>query len=170
MNIVAKFKRISWQKYFDFYNEDFLPDAETVKKLKQQYDGINLPERSTKGSAGYDIYSPINLLVDAGDSVVVPTGIRVEIENGWAGFIFPRSGLGFKYQVGLANTVGLIDSDYFYADNEGHILVKLVNRGTETVAINAGDKFCQMVLLPFGLADGDSVTESRVGGFGSTGN
>ena len=83
--------------------------------------------------------------------------------------IFPRSGLGFKHQVRLANTVGVIDSDYFHAANEGHIMVRIVNGGDHAVSIAKGERFCQGVFLPHGLAEEDEVLADREGGFGSTG-
>ena len=95
--------------------------------------------------------------------------MRCEIDPGWVLMIFPRSGLGFKYHCSLANTVGVIDEDYFYADNEGHIMVKLVNRGNKTMHIEAGDKMCQGVFLPYGITHNDSAKGERHGGFGSTG-
>ena len=84
---------------------------------------------------------------------------------------YPRSGLGFKYGVSLANTVGIIDSDYYYADNEGHIWVKLVNQSIiseECIVIPKGTAFMQGIFLPYGVTEDDNVTEQRTGGFGST--
>ena len=84
--------------------------------------------------------------------------------------IFPRSGLGFKYRLQLDNTVGIIDSDYSLSDNEGHIHIRMTNNSHEkTLELRAGSAFAQGVFLPYGLADGDSVSEVRNGGFGSTG-
>lgn len=77
--------------------------------------------------------------------------------------------VGFKYHVGLANTVGVIDSDYYDSDNEGHIMVKLVNNGTKNLLINKGDKIVQGVFVQYGITWDDNVKTSRNGGFGSTG-
>lgn len=131
-----------------------------------------LPKRATKGSAGYDFYC-INsepVVLKPNESVTLETNVCAEIEEGWVLMIFPRSGLGFKYQVGLANTVGVIDSDYYHADNGGHIMVKLVNRGTKELVINPNDKFCQGVFLPYGIVEDDDEDSlsTRTGGFGST--
>ena len=68
----------------------------------------------------------------------------------------------------LANTVGVIDSDYAFAKNEGHIMVKLRNPLSVPVTIGRGDRFCQGIFLPYGTAEEDEVTAGRVGGFGST--
>lgn len=129
-----------------------------------------LPRRATTGSAGYDFYVPAPLTLAAGETVKIPTGIRVKMADGWVLQLFPRSGLGFKYRLQLNNTVGIIDSDYYYADNEGHILIKLTNANTEgkTLTLSAGDAFAQGIFLPFGITEDDEATAIRHGGFGST--
>lgn len=71
------------------------------------------------------------MTVAPGESVKIPTGVRVEMEEGWVLSIFPRSSLGFKYRLQLNNTVGIIDSDYFYSDNEGHMFIKMTNDSRE---------------------------------------
>ena len=86
--------------------------------------------------------------------------------------LFPRSSLGFKYRLQLNNTVGIIDSDYYFADNEGHIFVKLTNdsRQGKTVRIARGQGVVQGIFVPFGITEDDDCTEQRTGGFGSTDN
>ena len=79
------------------------------------YDSIELPKRATKGSAGYDIRAPHGFLLNAGESIKIPTGLRVHIADGWFLGCMPRSGLGFKYEIRLANTFGVVDSDYINA-------------------------------------------------------
>lgn len=82
--------------------------------------------------------------------------------------LFPRSGLGFKYGLRLVNTTGIIDSDYFGAENEGHIAAKLV--ADTPVELKAGDRFMQGILLPYGIATNDHILLAhRDGGFGSSG-
>ena len=81
----------------------------------------------------------------------------------------PRSSLGRKHGLRLANTIGVIDGDYVHAENEGHILVMLVNGGDHEVTLHPGERFCQGIFVPFGLAEEEAVTEGRTGGFGSTG-
>lgn len=130
---------------------------------------ITLPRRATVGSAGYDFMATADVSIVPGESVLIPTGIRCEMEAGWVLMLFPRSSLGFKHNVRLSNTVGVIDSDYAHADNEGHIMVKLFNAGDHTVTINKGERFCQGVFLPHGIADEEELTNERSGGFGSTG-
>ena len=93
------------------------------------------------------------------------------MEEGWVLMLYPRSGLGFKYRLQMNNTVGIIDSDYFYSDNEGHILMKLFNDGREgkTLELKAGMAVAQGIFMGYGITIGDDVEEVRNGGFGSTG-
>ena len=100
----------------------------------------------------------------------IPTGIRVEMLSDWVLKIYPRSGLGFNYRLGLDNTVGIIDSDYFYSDNEGHIMIKITNNSNEGkfLKLNAGDRFAQGIFLEYGVTVDDNADGVRNGGFGST--
>ena len=134
------------------------------------YEGIQLPIRATAGSAGYDFKSPISFLLKPNETIKIPTGIRVSIDEGWVLKIYPRSSLGFKYRLQLNNTVGIIDSDYYYSDNEGHIFAKLTNDTNEgkAVEISAGSGFMQGIFVEYGITYDDSVDVKRNGGFGST--
>jgi dUTP pyrophosphatase len=155
---IAKFLHVSEGQYA----ASALPDALEIS-------AIPLPARATAGSAGYDFICPADITLQPGEAVTIPTGIRCEMQPGWVLMVFPRSGLGFKHQVRLANTVGVIDSDYFHAANEGHIMVRIVNGGDHAVSIAKGERFCQGVFLPHGLAEENEVLADREGGFGSTG-
>ena len=130
---------------------------------------IPLPRRSTRGSAGYDFVCPVETVIPAGGKAVIPTGIRCEMSEGWVLMIFPRSGLGFRHQLRLSNTVGIIDSDYAFAENEGHIQVSLRNPLDHDLVIARGERFCQGIFLPFGLAEEEETFAERTGGMGSTG-
>ena len=156
---IARFERIS--------QEQWLKDAGGLTTLPLC--DIPLPRRATTGSAGYDFVCPADITLEPGAQAVVPTGVRVWLEPGWVLINCQRSSLGRKHGIRLANTIGVIDSDYYYADNEGHILVMLVNGGDHTVTISRGERFCQGVFLPHGLAEEEEVTAARSGGFGSTG-
>lgn len=138
---------------------------------EKAYKNVKLPERATKGSAGYDFVSPIDFDLKPGETIRFPTGIRCHMDEGVFLAIFPRSGLGFKYRLQLDNTVGIIDADYYYADNEGQIGMKLTNdsRDGKTVTIHAGDRIAQGVFIPFGITRDDEAGGERTGGFGSTG-
>ena len=98
---------------------------------REIYDGIRLPRRATAGSAGYDFFAPADITLRPGETIKIPTGVRVWMEPEWVLKCYPRSGLGFKYRLQLNNTVGIIDSDYYYSDNEGHIFSKLTNDSNE---------------------------------------
>lgn len=156
---IARFEHVSEAQYArDMIHPGALPVRE-----------IPLPCRATEGSAGYDFVCPADVTFAPGETVLIPTGVRVRMEPGWVLINCPRSSLGRKHGVRLANTVGVIDGDYYHADNEGHIMVMLVNGGDHTVTIGKGERFCQGIFLPFGLAEEEAVTAQRSGGFGSTG-
>lgn len=142
-------------------NKDFDKDVEYEVKL---------PKRSTKESAGYDIFAPYDFQIAPDREIKIPTGLKVHMQKGEVLLIFPRSGLGFKYYTRLANTIGVIDSDYIDSDNEGHIWVKIRNEGDKSLTVKQGEAFCQAIFIPFLLVDEDGFEkgEDRNGGFGST--
>ena len=127
-------------------------------------------ERATKGSAGYDFVSPLTFTLKPGETIKIPTGIRCGMNTDWVLMLYPRSGLGFKYRLQLDNLVGIIDSDYFYSDNEGHIFAKLTNdsKTNKIVTVRRGDAFMQGIFVEYGITEDDKVETSRNGGFGST--
>ena len=156
---IAKFTHVSEAQYAEAMSgrEGFLPLTE-----------IALPKRATAGSAGYDFVSTLEVTIPAGGTALIPTGIRAEMEQGWVLLLFPRSSLGFRHSLRLANTAGVIDSDYAFAKNEGHIMVKLRNPLPDPVTIGRGDRFCQGIFLPYGTAEEEDVLAKRSGGIGST--
>ena len=154
------------------YEDVELVNDDLLDPIMNEYIDIKLPTRATKGSAGYDFSLPFSIQLEPNETIKIPTGIRwvtEDFENDIVLMIYPRSGLGFKYQLGLANTVGVIDSDYFNSDNEGHIIIKLVNNGDKPMHLNKGDCFVQGIITPFLKTDGelDNYNE-RHGGMGST--
>ena len=162
MQRVAQFKKVSL--------EQFVKDWDLVGDANEIYDSLKLPKRATKGSAGYDFYAPVDITLAPGETIKIPTGIRVKINDNWVLKLYPRSGLGFKFRLQLNNTVGIIDSDYYNSDNEGHIFCKITNDSNEdkSVCIKAGDGFCQGIFIEYGITVDDDVCEERNGGFGST--
>ena len=158
---VAKFGHVSAAQWAEAMGER----AAEALPLEE----IPLPRRATAGSAGYDFVAPAETEIPAGGSALIPTGIRAEMEPGWVLALFPRSSLGFKTGVRLSNTTGIIDSDYAFAKNEGHIMVKLRNPTEKPVRIGRGERFCQGIFLPYGTAEEDGSFAAREGGFGSTG-
>lgn len=168
MRRIAKFHKVSLEQFMNAVREEFPEYSEG--DIRDIYESIQLPKRATKGSAGYDFFSPIVFSLKPGESVKVPTGIRAEMEEDWVLKLYPRSGLGFKYRLQLNNTVGIIDSDYFDSDNEGHIMAKITNDSREgkTLEIDAGMGFMQGIFLEYGITVDDDASDIRNGGFGST--
>lgn len=165
MKRIAKFEKVSKEQYLEAITD--LAGVDAVIGLED----LKLPQRATKGSAGYDFFSPVGFTLHPGETVKFPTGVRVKMEEGWVLMCYPRSGLGFKYRLQLNNTVGIIDSDYYYAENEGHIWVKLTNDSKEgkDVIIYPGDAIMQGVFTEYGITVDDEEDGIRIGGFGSTG-
>lgn len=168
MKQVARFMKVSREQFFKDWQVCF--GALAVVGAEQIYNSIKLPKRATTGSAGYDFFTPLMCELKPGESVKIPTGIRVQIDEGWVLKIYPRSGLGFKYRLQLDNTVGIIDSDYFNSSNEGHLFIKLTNDSKENkkVRFEAGSAVAQGIFLEYGITYDDEVTEIRDGGLGST--
>lgn len=167
MKHIATFQKVSLPQFTADWMSTFGSTADEAQSI---YDSIRLPLRATIGSAGYDFFAPSSFTLAPGNTIKIPTGICVKMDEGWVLQIFPRSGLGFKFRLQLDNTVGIIDSDYFHAKNEGHILIKLTNCSTESkvVTLGAGEGFSQGIFLPFGITTDDDVERVRQGGFGST--
>ena len=155
---MRKFEKISEEQY----NKDL--------KEVCSYEDIAIPTRSTKHSAGYDFKSPIDFVLNPGESKKVPTGIKASMNEDEFLAIFVRSSMGFKYNIRLCNQVGIVDSDYYNnLDNEGHIFIKIQNEGTEALTINKGDRFAQGIFMNFLITDDDMSFGDRTGGMGSTG-
>lgn len=169
MKRIAKFHKVSLEQFMEGWKDTF-GEQYTEDQIKDLYEEVKLPKRATAGSAGYDFYAPVDLTLNPGETVKIPTGIRVEMEQDWVLKCYPRSGLGFKYRLQLNNTVGIIDSDYFYSDNEGHIFAKITNDSNEgkSVSIQAGTGFMQGIFVEYGITVDDDAKGVRNGGFGST--
>lgn len=168
MERIAKFHKVSSDQFVRDWLDTF-PGTAQEEALKI-YNSLLLPRRATRGSAGYDFMSPIEISLHPGETLKIPTGIRAQMTDGWVLMCFPRSGLGFKYRMQLNNTVGIIDSDYFYSENEGHIFAKITNDSKEgrVLGIPVWSGFMQGIFLPFGITEDDCAEEIRNGGFGST--
>ena len=167
MKRIAQFEKVSFTQFYNSWAEDF---GGTQSEIQAVYDAIKLPRRATAGSAGYDIFAPSDFVIKPGESLKIPTGIRCKIDEGWVLKLYPRSSLGFKFRLQLNNTVGIIDSDYYYSDNEGHIFIKVMNdtNQNKTVELKSGDGFAQGIFVEYGITEDDDVTDIRNGGFGST--
>ena len=160
---VARFMKVSLAQF----KKDCL---DLLQKFDDSwYDELRLPQRASAGSAGYDFYCPFDVTIEKGEMVKIPLGIRVKMEKDYVLALFPRSSMGFKYHMALANTVGIIDSDYFGADNEGHLIAAIVNNGDKAFSIAKGERFIQGIFLAYYLAEEDEVNDIRHGGLGSSG-
>ena len=159
MQRIARFERVS--------EAQFLKDSAHMPHGAQE---VQLPVRATRGSAGYDIRTPWEICLQPGESLRVPTGLRCCIERGWVLLIVPKSGLGFRYRLQLDNTIGVIDEDYYGAENEGHIQIQITNdsRSGKVLQIPAGKAFAQGIFVPYGITEDDEAEGIRTGGFGST--
>jgi dUTP pyrophosphatase len=165
---IARFEIISEENYNEITKRNGFDQV--VK-----YEDIKKPIRSTKGSAGYDFYLTKDIYLRPGDSTIVYTFIRCFIDSDWMLLLIPKSGLGFKYNMTLSNTIGLIDSDYYYTKtdndtNEGQIMVKICNKGNKDICLHKGEKFCQGVFVQYGVTIDDNADGIRNGAFGSTGS
>lgn len=136
------------------------------------YEDQQLPTRSDNRSAGYDFYSPVNIIIPVHQMVKITTGIKAYMGKDEALMIYPRSSIGIKKNLILANTTGVIDSSYYNnPDNEGNIIIAFYNYGEKDQHIQEGDRIAQGVFVKYYPADKDDVlNEERVGGIGSSGN
>ena len=178
---VAEFEKVSFERFLQDFRDLYPLNSADDEWVRNAYDDIRLPVRATQGSVGYDFFMPFEMGMFYADSIRIPTGIRCKIDDGWGLFLFPRSGLGFKHAVSLANTIGVIDSDYYFSDNEGHIMVKLCNDSVshnfdggmnlyKEVQLEKGSGYCQGIFLPCGFVREEGAPMGvRNGGFGSTG-
>ncbi len=160
MERVAKFELVSLKEFQRNFSNDVF----------EIYTKLRLPARATKYSAGYDFYSPFDFCLKPGKSIIIPTGIKVNMRSDYFLMLVPRSGLGFKFKLQLDNTLGVIDADYYYSKNEGHIFVKITNDNRENsdLHIKRSDAFIQGVFLKFGITNDDEAKQKRDGGLGST--
>ena len=153
------FEKIS----FNQFSKDIIDDYEL-------YNNYKLPVRSTKNSAGYDIFALDDYHLLPGEMVKIPTGLKAFMNENEVLLIIIRSSLGFKYNVRLCNQVGVIDSDYYNnIDNEGHIFVALKNEGNEELVIKKGEHFAQGIYINFlTVTNEENIETKRTGGIGST--
>lgn len=134
------------------------------------YENIKLPQRATSKSAGYDIYSPVDISIMPGEQVMVPTGFKVNMDDDDVMLIIIRSSLGIKKGLSIVNQTGVIDSDYYNnPDNEGHCWVCLKNNTNRQFDIAIGDRISQAIFIKYNtVVDDTPIKEVREGGIGST--
>ena len=168
---VARFSKISLANFNRDYKETFPFGQEyglSDMEITAVYNSIKMPNRATKYSAGYDIYSPIDITLKSKETIKMLTGLRCKMDDDVVLMIYPRSSLGFKYRMMLENTVGVIDSDYFNAKNEGHIMIKFTNHSDKDLVIKKGTAFAQGIFTRYLKTIDDEVNNERTGGIGST--
>ncbi len=128
-----------------------------------------IPTRATSKSAGYDFATVETVTINPGEVVLVKTGIKAYMPDNEVLQLFVRSSLGFKRHLRLANSVGIIDADYYNnPDNEGHIMIPLHNFGSTTQTIEANERIAQGIFSRYYTTDDDQTQTARSGGFGST--
>lgn len=171
MKRIAEFYKVSYERFKQDYlllNKDSQLSDDQIKAM---YDGIKLPRRATNGSAGYDFFLPYDLSLKPGQRTMVPTGVRFWCKQDWALLLLSKSGLGSKYRLQFDTCVSLIDSDYYYGDNEGHIWIPLIydfREKDQELNLPAGKGFVQGMFVRFGITKSDKINSKRNGGFGST--
>lgn len=142
-----------------------------VLKIKKLNDSATIPTKGSEESAGWDLYADItnSLVIEPSQTMLISTGLSMEIPKGCFVAIYPRSGLASKRGLILANTVGIIDSDY-----RGEVMIALKNTSNEDQVINHNDRIAQMIIQQYYTTDIVEVqelsdTNRGTGGFGSTG-
>lgn len=132
---------------------------------------IKLPTRSDNNSAGYDFYTPVDIVIEPQGRVLVWTDVKAYMQDDEVLMLYIRSSIGVKKGVVLSNGTGVIDASYYSnPDNDGRIGIALYNSSNEEVHISAGDRIAQGVFIKYLTVDDDTVVNKvRVGGFGSSG-
>ncbi len=140
-------------------------------KIMKVRDNAIIPKRATEGSAGIDLCACIqdSITISPREIVKVPTGIAISVPKTCVSLLFARSGLSTKHGIGLANSVGVIDSDY-----RGEVIVALINNSAEPYTVTPNERIAQLCVmpvcvLPIEVCDSLDDTERGMGGFGSTG-
>lgn len=172
MDRVAEFYKVSFEQFKKDYNNIQKGGGVSEEELKKLYDEIKLPKRATSGSAGYDFYLPYAITLKAGEETIIPTGIRFRCLEDYGLLFMNKSGLGSKSRLQLNTCISLIDSDYYYSDNEGHIMAYIIHDSRDKDAVlnlPAGKSFLQGVFVKYGITESDDGgSAKRNGGFGST--
>lgn len=140
--------------------------------LLRQYYNIQLPSQGTEDSMGLDFYMPYEVKILAHNKIKIPTGVRwvcdEEFDDLYGMLIIPRSSIGIKLGLKLLNTIGVIDADYYLADNEGHIMLFMENTTDEDIVLKAGQRIVQGIIVPYIIPKHSTSNTLRHGGFGST--
>ncbi len=169
---MIKFEKVSFEQFEKDMKK--CTSLVTPDAIYDAYESIEIPTRGTEGSAGYDISIPYEFNIEPySKSMMLPTGLRIILEDQLELNIHPRSSIGIKKDLLISNTIPVIDTDYHLADNEGHIMLVLRNMGpNQFINEQEGNKWkpiVQGVITKYYLVDNDVPRElKRVGGIGST--
>lgn len=138
--------------------------------LGRIYNSIKLPVRATGRSAGYDFFIPATITIFAGEQADCLTGVKCRLDDNAVLLIDIRSSMGIKRGLSIANTIGVIDADYYNNPvNEGHIHIVLKNNSDTDVTLEAGTRVAQGIIIPYLITEDDAAHGGREGGIGSTG-
>lgn len=143
---------------------------EIIKAYKEA--GLSLPKRKTAASAGYDLAAAEDCILAQGRVTLVPTGLKAYMQEDEYLGLHIRSGISLKHQLMLVNAQGIVDADYYdNAENEGHIMVAVLNLGAADFPVEKGMRIAQCIFYKYLVADDDAAGKGamRTGGFGSTG-
>ena len=147
---------------FEIVNEKF---------RENDLDNIKLPTRATEGSNAYDFYNPTTFIIQPGETKIIWTDIKIKLDKNKVFLLLPRSSIGIKKHLMLANTMGIIDSDYYSSEeSDGNIGMALYNYGNQLVRVEKGERIVQGFITDSYLCDDDNVTTKRKGGMGSSGS
>ncbi len=148
-----------------------MPEIRVKLVREPDCEDLPLPEYATAHAAGVDLRAAVTaeVVLSPGQRLLVPTGLRIALPDGYEAQVRPRSGLAVRHGIGMVNSPGTIDADY-----RGEILVILINWGHEPFPIRRGDRIAQLVVAPVTQVEWEPVaelpeTERGVGGFGHTG-
>ena len=149
----------------DFEKISFEQFKKDVKDDIDLYNEYKLPRRGSKSAAGYDFFLLEDLVIEPGQTLKLPTGIKAKFESDEVLLLIVRSGTGFKYNIRLCNQVGVVDADYYNnKNNEGHLWIRIQNEGSETVRLPKGDRVVQGLFMKYLTTDSDEGNSNeRVG-------
>lgn len=190
MKNVAQFEKVSLKAFSELMIDSYPKYQFTKDEINDLYNNVQIPRRATVGSVGYDFVTPFGFRLFPGSKIKIPTGIRVNImKDDYALFLMPKS-RNAKNSIRISNTIGVVDPDYYFSDNEGHIMIvlemppvnheighetkfgEILRRGDIDQYYNSGDGIAQGIFIECGkcIGENDQEYSIRNGGYGSTGN
>ena len=160
-----KFERVTKSQFL----ADLAPSENDEDWVGHCWSGIILPKRLTAHSAGYDFYLPYDVSIPPRGTKKIYTGVKCRLDNDCVLLLDIRSSIGINRGLSLANTIGVIDADYYdNSDNEGHIILCVYNRDDEWKYLDSGNRIAQGIIVKYETVEDDSSTGKRKGGIGST--